>query len=140
VAVIYKRQIHLAHNSPPAVFPDISSRPDLRAYHSSEIPLVFGTYNSSTLPFGPTPNEIALSTFVQKAWVAFAVNPTGGLPSIGWPKYNPLTPTLAQLGNPLNPTGIVFTTGAIVDSQCATVDALAAQLESLIPGGIGSVI
>ncbi|KAF5322551.1 hypothetical protein D9619_001575 [Psilocybe cf. subviscida] len=121
------------------VFPDISTRPDLRAYHVAEIPIVFGTYNSSTSPIGPTPDEIALSTFIQKAWVAFAINPTGGLPSIGWPKYNPVTPTLAQLGNPLNPKGIALTTGAIVDSQCANASALAAQLGSSAPG-LGSVL
>ena len=28
-----------------AIFPDISSRPELRAYHSFEIPLIFPMYN-----------------------------------------------------------------------------------------------
>ncbi|KAF9562982.1 carboxylesterase [Agrocybe pediades] len=69
------------------VFPDISTRPELRAYHASEIPLVFGTYNQSvTIP--ATPAEIALSKFMQGAWVAFARNPQEGLLSLGWPMYN----------------------------------------------------
>jgi carboxylesterase type B len=37
------------------VYPDLTNgNPNLRAYHSSEIPLVFGTYNTSTFPYAPT--------------------------------------------------------------------------------------
>ncbi|KAF8161400.1 carboxylesterase [Crassisporium funariophilum] len=100
-----------------AIFPDISTRPDLRAYHASEIPLVFGTYNGSAIP--ATPNEIALSKYVQGAWVAFARNPAQGLINFGWPLYNPNTTSLAQLGNVANATGVVFTQGALTDFACA---------------------
>ncbi|KAF8979401.1 hypothetical protein BDQ17DRAFT_1439513 [Cyathus striatus] len=44
-----------------AIFPDLSTLPSLRAYHASEIPLIFGTV---TVPFpniAPTPEELALS-------------------------------------------------------------------------------
>ncbi|KAF9562980.1 alpha/beta-hydrolase [Agrocybe pediades] len=115
------------------VFPDISTRPELRAYHASEIPLVYGTYNTSTIP--ATPAEIALSKFMQGAWVAFARNPKQGLLSLGWPMYNPNTTSLAQLGNPANATGMTLTKGSLVDSACARPDVLAnieAQLTSLL--------
>jgi len=107
-----------------AVFPDISPRPDLRAYHSSEIPIVFGTYNVSGVPgVAATPNEIKLSTFVQSAWVAFARNPSSGLRAapFHWPVYNPKLATLGELGGTSNPTGVHFTTPAQFDINCTVV-------------------
>lgn len=115
------------------MFPDISTRPELRAYHASEIPIVFGTYNASTIP--ATTPEIALSRFMQGAWVAFARDPKQGLLNLGWPMYNPNTTSLAQIGNPANQTGVVLTKGALVDSACGRLDVLAnveAQLTSLL--------
>jgi hypothetical protein len=115
-----------------AVFPDISTRPDLRAYHASEIPMVFGTYNVSTIP--ATPNQIALSHYVQRAWVAFARDPQQGLlndPEFGWPMYNPNTTSLAQLGNFFNQTGVVFTQGNLVDFVCKDQTALVGALTQL---------
>ncbi|PFH49721.1 hypothetical protein AMATHDRAFT_178364 [Amanita thiersii Skay4041] len=108
-----------------AVFPDISTRPDLRAYHSSEIPIVFGTYNLSIVT-APTPAEIALSKYVQTVWVTFARNPSGGLNELGWPFYHPDADSLALLGGPLNETGAAFTKPAFIDFPCAFEGALAA--------------
>ncbi|KAF8161401.1 Alpha/Beta hydrolase protein [Crassisporium funariophilum] len=112
------------------VFPDISTRSELRAYHAAEIPLVFGTYNSSTIP--ATPAEIALSRFIQGAWVAFARDPKQGLLSVGWPQYDPTTATLALLGNPVNQSGVVFTQGSLVDFACAHGPALSVIQEQLL--------
>ena len=52
---------------------------DAGVYHSSEIPLIFGTIP----PVGDTDQEIALSAYMQTAWATFAKNPTQGP---GWPK------------------------------------------------------
>jgi len=104
-----------------AVFPDISPPGlGLRTYHSSEIPIVFGTYNSSALPVAATPNEIKLSTFVQSAWVAFARNPASGLRAapFNWPLYNPNAATLGELGGSNNPTGVHFNFPATFDINC----------------------
>jgi carboxylesterase type B len=54
---------------------------NLGAYHSSEIPLVFGTYPSQ----GATAQEVALSKYMQTAWANFAKDPAGEGP--GWPRY-----------------------------------------------------
>ncbi|KAF8058782.1 carboxylesterase [Lyophyllum atratum] len=120
------------------VFPDISTRPDLRAYHASEIPMVFGTYSANPTP-PATSTEIALSKFIQGAWVAFARDPQRGLVNMGWPAYSPNTTTLAQLGNFFNQTGAVFTQGQLVDFLCNFAPTLAsvnAQLTGLlIPTG-----
>lgn len=53
---------------------------DLRAYHSSEIPLVFGTYPRENT----TDEQVALSKFMQTAWAKFAEDPVSGP---GWPSY-----------------------------------------------------
>ncbi|KAF8963596.1 carboxylesterase [Flammula alnicola] len=113
-----------------AVFPNISPRPDLRAYHASEIPIVFGTYNTS--PFGPpTPDEIALSKYMQAAWVAFAKDPTHGLVEFGWPLYTPGGNTLAVIGNPLNATGVLFTPGILVGLSCGVISLVSGVTEFL---------
>ncbi|KAF8576377.1 carboxylesterase [Ramaria rubella] len=120
-----------------AIFPDLSSRPDLRAYHSSEIPIVFGTYNSSTFSVAPTAVEIALSQYVQGAWVAFARDPINGLIDFGWPTYNPASSSIAQLGNAANQTGVIFGTSATFDTGCTAVEAelsLGEQVLSLLGG------
>jgi len=100
-----------------AIFPDISTRPDLRAFHSSEIPIVFGTFDAILVP-PPTLVELALSRYVQGAWVAFARDPARGLLNYGWPRYNPNTSSLALLGNAANATGVVFGRGQSVDVNC----------------------
>ncbi|KAF8058783.1 carboxylesterase [Lyophyllum atratum] len=104
-----------------AVFPDISTRPDLRAYHASEIPV----------------------KFVQRAWVAFARDPQQGLVKFGWPKYAPDTTSLAQIGNFFNQTGVVFTQGQLLDFTCnftPTLRSVNAQLTALLgPAAVRSI-
>ncbi|KZT60898.1 alpha/beta-hydrolase [Calocera cornea HHB12733] len=109
------------------VYPDLTdNNPNLRAYHSSEIPLVFGTYNDSTFPYGPTSSEIALSSWMQGAWVAFAQDPVNGLTNYGWPSYGslPVLYTLAELGNSNNPDGPTYSVAATLDVGCGVVNTL----------------
>jgi hypothetical protein len=115
----------------PAIFPDISTSPELRAFHASEIPIVFGTYNSS--PFGPpTGPEISLSRYVQDAWVTFARDPQQGLSNFGWPKYNPNTASLVQIGNSANQTGVIFAQGNSFDGGCQLTEATVTLVLELI--------
>jgi len=118
-----KAGVHTFRYRYEAVFPDISPRPDLRAYHSSEIPIVFGTFNASGSPAAPTANEIKLSSFVQSAWVHFARNPAAGLRAapFNWPTYNPNAATLGELGGTANPTGVHFTSPAQFDANCTAI-------------------
>ncbi|KAG6827128.1 hypothetical protein H0H92_013130 [Tricholoma furcatifolium] len=121
-----------------AVFPDISTRPDLRAYHASEIPVIFGTFIS------PTATEKELSKFIQGAWVAFARDPAQGLIDLGWPQYSPTTNTLAQIGGFFNETGITLTEGDLIDFTCNSTDTLGVafvQLAALLgPAGEAAVL
>jgi len=107
------------------VFPDISVHPDLRTYHASEIPIIFGTFNSTN------PDEIALSKYMQGAWAAFARNPTQGLLDYGWPVYSPNTTSLAVVGGLLNTTGVSFNPASLVDFVCAHTDTLASVRQEL---------
>ncbi|TGO38046.1 hypothetical protein BHYA_0083g00250 [Botrytis hyacinthi] len=63
-----------------ATFANIQPVPGLGAYHSSEIPLVFGN-----LPANSTAAEKSLSALIQKSWANFAKNPQVGP---GWNKLN----------------------------------------------------
>ncbi|KAJ6000555.1 hypothetical protein N7481_000964 [Penicillium waksmanii] len=70
-------------------FPNLSPKPWLGAYHSSEIPFIFGTYNVSTPYSQPASKaEIETSRYMQEAWVAFAKDPRHGLSNYGWPQFN----------------------------------------------------
>ncbi|KAF4620390.1 hypothetical protein D9613_000965 [Agrocybe pediades] len=120
------------------VFPDISTRPELRSFHASEIPIVFGTYNTvSSVP--ATPTEIALSSYMQRAWVEFARDPQQGLANFGWPIYNPLSNSLAELGNSGNPGGVVLANGLLVDTACGALDVLN-SLKNQLEGLLGIVL
>lgn len=57
-----------------ASFVNTQGYPGLGVYHSSEIPLVFGTYPSANT----TTQEYALSNAMMSAWARFAKNPVGG--------------------------------------------------------------
>lgn len=57
-------------------------------YHTSELPIVFGTAASLT----GIPDEGAETTmgpFIRNSWAAFAKDPENGLANLGWPKYSP---------------------------------------------------
>ncbi|KAF9012646.1 carboxylesterase [Cyathus striatus] len=114
------------------IFPDISTLPSLRAYHASEIPLIFGTV---TVPFpdiAPTPDELALSKYIQSAWVAFARDPENGLTEFGWPLYDPSTSTLVQLGNSENPSGMTLGLGERLDAVCPQEDVITNVANTLV--------
>lgn len=65
----------------------------LGAFHSAEIPLVFGTFTNATA--GPAQRRT--SQIMQSAWVAFANDPVSGLNTFGWPQYNETGNTLIQI-------------------------------------------
>ncbi|KAH9994628.1 Carboxylesterase [Russula vinacea] len=84
-----------------AVFTDLQPFPDLGAWHGSELPILFGTYNTSTA----TTSEVELSQSLQTAFANFAKNPeiVSPAPNSSWPPYEPgllgiaRNPTLAKI-------------------------------------------
>jgi len=70
-----------------AAFPSTTLFPNAGAYHSSEIPEVFGTYPLSSKYGTVTQQQIDLSAYMQGVWAGFAKNPSAG---VGWPNVQPL--------------------------------------------------
>jgi acetylcholinesterase len=68
-------------------FSNIAPRLWEGAYHSSELPLIFGT--SGIARGASTAFEISLGEKMQDLYLAFATDPVNGLPSQGWPAYKP---------------------------------------------------
>jgi cholinesterase len=66
-------------------FPNQEISPKAGAYHSSEIPLLFGT---SADTGKDTPSEAQLAKNMRHAWAEFAKDPVSGLLKLGWPLYD----------------------------------------------------
>lgn len=89
-----------------ATFANTQLFPGSGVFHSSEIPLVFGTYPR----VNATAEEADLSHYMQTAWATFAKNPAGGPSWAG-------VPNVADLG-----TGGVLNTpvsAGTLDRRCA---------------------
>jgi carboxylesterase type B len=105
-----------------AIFPNLDPNPTLRVFHFSEIALIFGTFGDvgvSAPGVAPTASEVALSKYMQGAWVAFARDPSNGLTrrSFNWPRFDK-TGEMVELGNVGNPTGGTFTNADVFDAVC----------------------
>ncbi|GAB1319653.1 hypothetical protein MFIFM68171_09863 [Madurella fahalii] len=101
------------------VFPNtiISTRPPSGAYHYSEVELLFGTTDQSTIP--NTRQQDAIGRYMRGAWAAFAKDPVRGLLRYrgGWPRYVPDRKTLVRIGYE-NRTGPNLAMGTLYDSGC----------------------
>ncbi|KAH9959039.1 Alpha/Beta hydrolase protein [Russula compacta] len=108
-----------------AVFADLQFPPATGAWHGSELPILFGTYDCSTA----TAAEVELSHSFQTALANFAKNPANS-PAPNWPSYNPSLPTLAKIAYHGNHAGHVlkvcsFITGRtnrMQDGPCSVWD------------------
>lgn len=95
-------------------------------YHSSEIPLVFGTFTQSNA----TANEVTLSQTMQSAWAKFAKDPWGSGP--GWPRAGLSGGSgeqrIAALGSPnRNPSGWAMIDNSTVDERCYIYESIYAN-------------
>ncbi|THV04330.1 alpha/beta-hydrolase [Dendrothele bispora CBS 962.96] len=100
-----------------AQFADFQPFPGAGAWHTSELPYLFGTYNSSTA----TTDEVTWSRTFQSAIGSFIRNPEGG-PASTWPEYLPTeektVAKLAYSGN-VDPDNFVeLESHEVVDGPC----------------------
>ncbi|KAL4733645.1 Alpha/Beta hydrolase protein [Aspergillus similis] len=98
-------------------FTNLSPRPWLGAYHSAELPILFGTYNMTTIHQPPSLGEVDVSEYVQGAWVAFAQNHHTGLEKYGWPVFDFNQSTLVNLAVDNRP-GAVLGSAEDWDKHC----------------------
>jgi cholinesterase len=103
-------------------FPDsrLTTEPDSRAYHGSEILLLFDTLPApgDNVP-APTQDEVAFGKYMRGAWATFAKDPRKGLTryEAGWPEYDPAGRTLVRLAYN-NTVGTNLEEPALYDSMC----------------------
>jgi cholinesterase len=79
------------------VFNNTSVGPASGAYHSGEIPIVFGTTELRPNVNKDTPDEAEVVKSTMHAWASFAKDPTKGLLNLGWPIYDPASKKLLPI-------------------------------------------
>lgn len=94
-------------------WPNLDPYAWLGAYHSSDVPMIFGTSN---LTAPDTELETATSKYYQGAWAAFAKDPKNGLLQYGWPTYDPEKMTLVKMGN--GTAKAILAKGTEFDAAC----------------------
>ncbi|KAL1301925.1 hypothetical protein AAFC00_002387 [Neodothiora populina] len=94
------------------------------AMHTSEVPLVWGTYDVIKT-VASTAEERSLSAAMMAYWAAFVKNPTSGLTAAGWPVFDPSSSSksLALFGYNNDFTNVTFTTADSYDNGCSSVKA-----------------
>jgi carboxylesterase type B len=104
-----------------ASFPALYSFPEAGAYHSSEMPQVFGTYTVADQYGAVTKVQEKLSGYMQKTWADFAKDPYNGLE---WaPLGSDCEDEMVDLGGVDENGGTVVTTST-VDFICSLYDDL----------------
>ncbi|KAF2102069.1 acetylcholinesterase [Rhizodiscina lignyota] len=78
-------------------FSNIATKPWLGAYHSAELPLLFGTH--SNYRGASPPYEYAVSHAMQDAWRAFVNDPHGGLASQNWAQFTKSNDMVRKFGD-----------------------------------------
>ncbi|KAM0806934.1 putative Carboxylesterase [Seiridium cardinale] len=96
----------------------LSDDPPSGAYHTAELPILFGTVTQTVHTNTDAENDI--SSYMRGAWAAFAKDPEKGLLSYGggWPQYSPDQNTLIRLAYS-NQTGPNLDGGNAYDSDCS---------------------
>lgn len=103
-------------------FSNVSPKWWLGAYHSSDLPMVFGTYNIAR--GNGTAFQKQVSETMQDYWLAFAENPVDGLPKLGWAAYD------NGKGE-----GVMFGKDDVVEQKIAE-SRLDAPCDGLVPNGL----
>ena len=87
------------------------------AYHSLELPFVFGTLGK--FGYSPSARELALSSAMNAYWARFAVNgdPNGAGATL-WPRYDPALDSYLDLDN------TIFAGLGVRTARCDFWDAL----------------
>lgn len=99
-------------------FSNLSPLPFMGAYHSSELPMIFGTYGDvggAGMRFQKETSEA-----MQDLWLQFAIDPENGLAQAGWPKYK--SGKVEVLGGDVNGTQTTHYAAdkSPIEDACAT--------------------
>ncbi|KAK8051644.1 hypothetical protein PG993_003029 [Apiospora rasikravindrae] len=109
-----------------ATFPNTVLREGLGVYHSSEIPIVFGSYPQ----VNATAEEASLSAAMQTAWANFAKDPYGGGPgweTVGSGEAGGYPVAAFDVGTDPNARGWSFLDNRTLDSACGIYEPIYRQ-------------
>jgi cholinesterase len=103
------------------VWENTSLGPGSGAYHSGELPVVFGTteLRKDALPSSPEQEKVIKDT--MHAWASFAKNPERGLTALGWPIYDETKDTLIKIGYK-NSSALSLGKALEFDGVCGTLE------------------
>lgn len=103
-----------------ASFPNTQFFANAGAYHTAEIPSVWGTYPTTNQFGSVTATQIALSKYMQGAWAGFAKDPNSGP---GWPRLgSAFGVEMGILGGDDAPSGEKTVALARTDLACVLYD------------------
>ncbi|KAK6213335.1 carboxylesterase [Colletotrichum tabaci] len=105
-----------------ASFPSTSIFPNAGAYHTSEIPSVFGTYPQYNKFGSATQQQVNLSSYMQGVWGGFANNPGNG---VGWSKVGGALGFELGLLGAGGSSGVSVAMSLVADYPCALYSGLA---------------
>ena len=87
-------------------------RPEFGAFHTAEVPYVFGTLDALPRPW--TDVDRRLSQAMMAYWAAFAARGDPNGPALPpWPAFDPRDSTVMELGARVRPRGLL--PGAVLD-------------------------
>ncbi|GIZ43331.1 hypothetical protein CKM354_000656300 [Cercospora kikuchii] len=120
------QQSHVWRYRYDAEFPNLEIFPRAGVYHSSEIPIVFGTYPEENA----TTQQIQLSAELQTIWAGMGRNPSAGP---GWTEVSDdeKEKDLAIIGAEGNATGLYLTDRRENDAACEVFRPLLEELKKL---------
>ncbi|CAE6334740.1 unnamed protein product [Rhizoctonia solani] len=104
------------------IYPNLSPYPFIRTYHTSEMPMWFGSVNTvKGLKEKTTAEQKQQSAYMQGALAAFTKDPEQGLVKYGWPLYQGNKGnTLVHLDPRNSSELVVFENPAEFDAPCAS--------------------
>ncbi|KAF2667130.1 alpha/beta-hydrolase [Microthyrium microscopicum] len=97
--------------------------PDAGAYHSSDVPFVFGTTELRSDKIKDSPEEAKAVKATMTAWATFAKDPVNGLVGLGWPKYDAAN-TLVRIAYN-NQSALNVAPAATYDVVCKAINSIA---------------
>ncbi|TID21650.1 acetylcholinesterase precursor [Venturia nashicola] len=121
--------VRIKHNIPAwryryhGDFNNTSLGPGTGAYHSSDIPAVFGTTELRPGIDKDSPEEAKMIKETMHAWASFAKDTANGLTSLGWPVYNVKKDTLIRIGYN-NQAGLNLAPATHYDQVCGAMKSL----------------
>ncbi|CCO33566.1 Acetylcholinesterase Short=AChE [Rhizoctonia solani AG-1 IB] len=104
------------------IYPNLSPYPFLRTYHTSDVPMWFGSVNTiKGLKENTTAEQKKQSAYMQGALAAFTKDPEQGLIKYGWPLYQGSKgKTLVHLDPRNSSELVVFESPAEFDAPCGS--------------------